>query len=185
MILFAFFNGEPSAKPSLPKEWWAQLLLKLVPSSVSLSQPEGRKGHLQHRWDSLETPQSSGTSLVLGLPSFSCFSLQFTSSSFLAFQSEWSLTASPGASVFQDGLEPGKVWGYFIKILSLPSFFGGVACRDLEFLSYSGLENSGWLYPHNKAAFMLHTSSTHDDGFCLLCKDKLFLPLNFSSLSLS
>lgn len=65
----------------------------------------------------------------------------------------------------------------FCQTFSLPSFSGAAACRDLEFLSYSALENSGWFYPHNKAALKLHTSSTHDRGSCPLRTDKL---CNFS-----
>lgn len=41
-------------------------------------------------------------------------------SSFPAFQPDWSLTASPGVSVFQVGLESGKIWDYFVKFSVFP-----------------------------------------------------------------
>lgn len=141
---------------------------------------QGREGHLQPQLWSSWKPQRAEISLLLGLPSFSCFSLQFTSSSLPAFQPESHILS--WCLCFPGWFRTWESLGLFCRIFSLPSFFGGVACRDLEFLSFSGLENSGWLYPRNKATPMLHTSSTHDRGVCPLCKDKLFLPLNFSLL---
>lgn len=103
-------------------------------------------------------------------------------SSFPAFQPDWSLTASPGVSVFQVGLESGKIWDYFVKFSVFPHSLQELLA---EILSFWVTQAWRTLYPHYKAALMLHTSSTNDHGFCPLCKDKLFLPLNFSLLFLS
>lgn len=141
----------------------------------------GREGHPSHRSDPSGNSQNSEISLMLGLPSFSCFSLQLLPCipAWLEPHSlSWSLCLPAWFGTWES-------LGLFCQIFSPSSFFGGVACRDLEFLSPSGLESSGWLYPHKKAALTFHTSSTNDHGFCPLCKDKLYLPLNFSLLFLS
>lgn len=166
----------PQAKPSLPKEWWAQLFLKPVPSSGSLSQPGDREGTPPARWDPLETAQSSGITLMLGWHPFSCFSLQSTSSSFPPFLT--GVSQPPLVPLFSR-----LVWNLGKSGVVLSEFQSSLilwrSCS--EFLSYSGLGNSGWLYPHNKAALMLQTSHFQHP----LCKDKLFLPLNLSSISFS
>lgn len=164
---------------------------KLDPAQGPCHSLGAGRGHLQHqvpvtalgvcRVGSPGNPQSPGITLMLGWAPFSCFSLQSTSSSLPAFQPDWSLTAFPGC------LFSRLVWNLGKSGIVLSKFqFSLILWRSCsEFLSCSGWGNSAWLYPLNKAALMLHTCSTHDDGFCPLCKDKLFLPLDLSSLSLS